>query len=299
MIKRSVISLMACAAILTVSLITAMPVHAADCLSKANAVGCKYGLPAEQYVALEKVMAANPTPPGERLAPDPAELLRYSDTKEKRYASKFTGVLVPGTPALQAGWILRNTRPVTTPGGLPEGERITLARYQRVYIYATQRFDGQEWALVGPGQWVRRSIIAKLIAPSRPAGVSGQWIAVDTTQQVLTAWQDDKLLFATLVSTGKAPRITRNGLTHIYLRQEKGDMSRLMADRPEDNYNIYNVAWVMYFNGGMALHAATWHDNFGQVMSHGCVNLSITDARWVFNWTRTTPDATVYVWRSK
>jgi lipoprotein-anchoring transpeptidase ErfK/SrfK len=40
----------------------------------------------------------------------------------------------------------------------------------------------------------------------------------------------------------------------------------------------------MYFYGGYAIHGAYWHNNFGTPMSHGCVNLSLPDARWFFNW---------------
>ena len=35
---------------------------------------------------------------------------------------------------------------------------------------------------------------------------------------------------------------------------------------------------------GYALHAAYWHDDFGRPRSHGCVNLSPIDARYVFLW---------------
>ena len=41
----------------------------------------------------------------------------------------------------------------------------------------------------------------------------------------------------------------------------------------------------MYFHGSYALHAAFWHDRFGRVRSHGCINLAPADARWLFGWT--------------
>ncbi|MBI3205748.1 MAG: L,D-transpeptidase [Myxococcales bacterium] len=34
-----------------------------------------------------------------------------------------------------------------------------------------------------------------------------------------------------------------------------------------------------------ALHAAYWHDRFGEPKSGGCVNLSVRDAKWLFDWT--------------
>jgi hypothetical protein len=40
----------------------------------------------------------------------------------------------------------------------------------------------------------------------------------------------------------------------------------------------------MYFQLAFALHSAFWHDGFGRPRSHGCVNLSPHDARWLFQW---------------
>jgi hypothetical protein len=61
----------------------------------------------------------------------------------------------------------------------------------------------------------------------------------------------------------------------------------------------------MYFDGGISLHGTYWHDGFGYRRSHGCVNLSITDASYVFNWfIQDAPDengdilSQVYVWAS-
>jgi lipoprotein-anchoring transpeptidase ErfK/SrfK len=49
---------------------------------------------------------------------------------------------------------------------------------------------------------------------------------------------------------------------------------------------IEDVQWVMYYNrkDGIAIHSAYWHDDFGKPVSHGCVNLTIPDARWLFEW---------------
>ena len=48
---------------------------------------------------------------------------------------------------------------------------------------------------------------------------------------------------------------------------------------------IQDVPWTMYFYESYALHGAFWHDGFGRVRSHGCVNLSPEDAHWLFDWT--------------
>lgn len=60
-----------------------------------------------------------------------------------------------------------------------------------------------------------------------------------------------------------------------------------MRDQPQEDeaYSIDDVPWTQYFSGSVALHGAFWHAGFGQVRSHGCVNLSPSDARWLFGFT--------------
>jgi len=64
-------------------------------------------------------------------------------------------------------------------------------------------------------------------------------------------------------------------------------MDDLERTDAESNYLIESVPWVQYFAEGVALHAAFWHDDFGRVHSHGCVNLAPRDAAWLFG--RTAP----------
>ena len=50
------------------------------------------------------------------------------------------------------------------------------------------------------------------------------------------------------------------------------------------NYYTKNVPWVMYYNGDEALHGTYWHNNFGTPMSHGCVNMPVDAAAFVYSW---------------
>ncbi len=49
-------------------------------------------------------------------------------------------------------------------------------------------------------------------------------------------------------------------------------------------YYLPNVEWVQYFYEEYAFHGTYWHNKFGQPMSHGCVNMTNEDARWLFDW---------------
>ena len=49
-------------------------------------------------------------------------------------------------------------------------------------------------------------------------------------------------------------------------------------------YYLPDVPFTMYYYKGYGIHAATWHNNFGTPMSHGCINMRLEDAQWMFNW---------------
>jgi hypothetical protein len=124
------------------------------------------------------------------------------------------------------------------------------------------------------------------IVPSlpRPAFVpaGARYIAVQLSTQTLVAYDAGKPVFATLVSSGKAGHDTPPG---IYRIQNKHIATTMDGEAGTDeDYSIEDVAWTMYFAGGLALHAAFWHQGFGRTHSHGCVNLAPLDARWLFEW---------------
>ena len=105
-----------------------------------------------------------------------------------------------------------------------------------------------------------------------------KWIEVYLGQQRLVAYEDGKPVFEALVSTGTARYPTVTGRFRIYLKL-------LYSDMAGPGYYLRNVPYVMYFYRGYALHGTYWHNNFGRPMSHGCVNLRVEDARWLFYWT--------------
>ena len=51
-----------------------------------------------------------------------------------------------------------------------------------------------------------------------------------------------------------------------------------------ENYYLEEVVWTEFFYSGYALHSAYWHDAFGRPRSHGCVNFSLHDAWWIYQW---------------
>ncbi|MDQ2699292.1 MAG: L,D-transpeptidase [Actinomycetota bacterium] len=116
-------------------------------------------------------------------------------------------------------------------------------------------------------------------------------IEVDLSQQRVYLRQDGKVVKSFLASTGKAATPTFTGTYRIGWKLRMQNMGNEDLTKAP-HYYTENVPWVMYFNGDQAFHGAYWHNNFGRVMSHGCINLRISDAKYLFDWA---PNGTV-VW---
>lgn len=106
---------------------------------------------------------------------------------------------------------------------------------------------------------------------------SGQrWIDVDLSSQTLTAYEGGAPVATFLISSGKRSTPTITGGFHIYIKARKARMIGPGYDTPD-------VPYVMYFSGDFALHGAYWHNDFGTPVSHGCVNMRVGDAAWLFD----------------
>lgn len=54
----------------------------------------------------------------------------------------------------------------------------------------------------------------------------------------------------------------------------------------QSGYSTPAVPWNTMISGdGIAIHGAFWHNAFGEKRSHGCINVSPEDAKWIFRWT--------------
>lgn len=199
--------------------------------------------------------------------------------------SNFTGAVLPeeGLPYTM-GWLLVNLHPSREPGGEPTEANPLLYRYTRVYLYATEEVEGYQWYQIGVNQWIHQHNVARVLPVTRQESGADteKWVSIDLFEQVLIAYEGDTPIFATLIATGLPRWETREGLWHIYYRIPRIEMS--WGTPGDDFYYLEEVPWTMFFDEGRALHGAYWHDGFGYRRSHGCVNLSITDAHWLYSW---------------
>jgi hypothetical protein len=108
-------------------------------------------------------------------------------------------------------------------------------------------------------------------------------IEVSLGEQWLSAYEGDLLVFRAPVATGRDGFNTPVGDYAIY---SKYDMQRMAGCMGGECWDVPNIPWVQYVVGGVALHGTYWHNNHGTGVrpSHGCINLRIEDAQWLYEW---------------
>ena len=85
---------------------------------------------------------------------------------------------------------------------------------------------------------------------------------------------------STYVSTGKEKFRTPTGFFTVNTKVPEQDMAGVIGG---ESYNVPKVPDVMYFTDrGHAIHGTYWHENFGTPMSHGCINLPMDVADWMY-----------------
>jgi lipoprotein-anchoring transpeptidase ErfK/SrfK len=143
------------------------------------------------------------------------------------------------------------------------------------YIFTNSAYDKE-------GVRISTSV-GKVYKACPPAPVPPErWIEVNLSAQYLTAWVGNTKVNGTLVSTGKPGFETPTGTYYVLYRYRYDTMAGCIQG---ECYYVPDVPWTQYFtNYGHALHGAYWHNDFGSTRSHGCVNLPLWFAEWLWNW---------------
>ena len=112
--------------------------------------------------------------------------------------------------------------------------------------------------------------------PEEVSGTNDFWIEIDLSGQMLYAYRGSQIISSFLVSTGTSSYPTVTGTYKIYAKHPTYTMVG-------PGYNLPDVPYSIFFYKGYSIHGTYWHSNFGTPMSHGCVNMNINDAAWIYN----------------
>jgi lipoprotein-anchoring transpeptidase ErfK/SrfK len=210
----------------------------------------------------------------------------------------FQGAEVPaGASEIPFAWVVaERARLFARVGAAFTRTSESRARFERVpYLDAAGSHAGR-FARIAEGSaaaWVAaRDLRHPTVSPPPPevdVDAGERWIDVELATQTLVAYEGRRPAFATLVSTGKgapgSPNATPPGTYRVWAKLLASDMDNLEDESAERYYRMEDVPYVQYFSKGVGLHGAFWHRSFGQVRSHGCVNLAPLDAQRLFGWT--------------
>jgi lipoprotein-anchoring transpeptidase ErfK/SrfK len=144
-----------------------------------------------------------------------------------------------------------------------------------------------------PAEHMRIIPDTELSPISMDVSPSKKRIEVSIQNQTLVAYEGDKVVLSTRISSGLnqkpdpggIPWDTPRGVFNIQSKMPSKHMG--VGDLASDGSDLPGVPWTQFFltPPGNALHGTYWHDNFGLQMSHGCVNMVTDEAKWLFRWT--------------
>lgn len=136
-----------------------------------------------------------------------------------------------------------------------------------------------------------RPITSDELTPINPEA-ENKHIIIDVTHQTLACYEGSTEVYFCRVSTGAkydmygnvvdkwATPVGQHRVTRKYISLQ------MSGGTTGAGYDLPGIAWTSIFaTGGVAIHSTFWHNNFGDPVSHGCVNCLPEDSKWVFRWT--------------
>ncbi|MFQ6172245.1 L,D-transpeptidase [Oryzobacter sp. R7] len=218
---------------------------------------------------------------------------------------------VPGTPTLDAAkvraWVddvaekvasdpVDGVRHVSTTGTVllvtkeaRDGADVTDAPAVAEALTATltsgKDFSGTFSMKSRPATWTDREVAPGAEGLAYPATRGEKWIDVDLSAHTMTAYVGATRVYGPVKMVhGSDEKPTITGTFQVYLKRQVQTMRGDNADGTR--YETPDVPWISYFHRGFALHGAPWRSSFGYAGdrgSHGCVNLPVSVAKWVYD----------------
>jgi len=137
-----------------------------------------------------------------------------------------------------------------------------------------------------------RPIETEEIAPIHP-DAQDKKITVDLDHQTLSCFEGDNEVYFCRISSGakfnsqgeQVDKWATPPGTHLPWR--KVIATHMSGGSTGAGWDTPGIAWTMIFDpDGAAIHSTFWHNDFGTPRSHGCINASPEDAKWIFRWTQ-------------
>ncbi|WP_103062608.1 L,D-transpeptidase, partial [Actinomyces qiguomingii] len=146
-----------------------------------------------------------------------------------------------------------------------------------------QAYSGSFEMTTDEEQWEERKIADGAENLAYQAADGEKWVDINLSTKTVTAYEGATVVRGPVsVVDGAAATPTVTGTYHVYLQYEIQTMRGQNADG--SNYETENVPWISYFYEGYALHGAPWWSSWGFSASHGCLNMPVDEAKWIYDW---------------
>jgi hypothetical protein len=223
-------------------------------------------------------------------------LVAPSDRMSINSPPTFRGVELIGAeaPSLPVGWTrVSAAKYMLADDGKTFRRKGSVDRFTMVPLTGKTMKQGETlYREAKDGFWLKGTQVGVTDPGPPPSGLrpDERWVDVNLSTQTLVAFEGDKPVFATMVSTGKKGQTkktdhsTVKGTFRVREKHVTATMDGDGAAPGEGPYSIQDVPYILYFERSYAIHGAFWHNNFGTRMSHGCVNMSPLDAKRIFFW---------------
>ena len=179
---------------------------------------------------------------------------------------------------------------VSTPTEAKDGKTVnnadTVAKSITESFGSDKAYTGAFETTAVKAEWKERTIAAGAENLPYQAAPGEKWVDLNLSNKTVTAYEGATVVHGPVsIVDGAAETPTVTGTYKVYLQYESQTMRGENADGSP--YVAEDVPWVSYFYSGYAFHGAGWRSSFGYSGSHGCVNMPVSEAQWIYNWVDT------------
>jgi len=179
---------------------------------------------------------------------------------------------------------------VSTPTEAKDGKTVNNADAVATSITqslgSNKAYSGSFEATTVKAEWKERTIANGAEKLPYQAAPGEKWVDLNLSNKTVTAYEGATVVHGPVsIVDGAAETPTVTGTYKVYLQYESQTMRGENADGSP--YVAEDVPWVSYFYSGYAFHGAGWRSSFGYSDSHGCVNMPVPEAQWIYNWVDT------------
>jgi L,D-transpeptidase-like protein len=178
--------------------------------------------------------------------------------------------------------------------GRGEAEELEDELERRAAIPLSGRFrtvNGVRYEQAREGFWIRAQDLVVIVRRTKfPdfAKDTQKWLDVSLANQTLTAYEGQKPIYATLLSSGrdvlKDPAQAASTARGTFKIRKKSVTGPVDSREVHDDFDVTDAPWMMEFEPGYSFMGSYWGDGIGEAQTFHNVALSPVDARRIWHW---------------